>query len=127
MSDKPGGGYEPPKKYRTRAEADRLRVDALKVVQELELRLPPDLFSISEGTLFVAREIPEEVACFAVGLPGIKYAVSAVTFELGGDFEETVDRLVKAGWRWRKRTEAEAAQASEANTDDAHGSGNEAD
>lgn len=119
MSDTTGNGYEPPKQYRTRAEADRLRVEALKVVQELERRLPADLFSISEGTLFVAREIPQEVACFAVGLPGIKYAVSAVTFELGGDFEETVGRLVKAGWRWRKRTEAEAAQASETKTGDA--------
>lgn len=114
MTDRSRYRYQPPVTYRTQEEADVLLVEAREIVDEIRRRLPAHLFEVSGGTLFVARQIPEEVACFALTLPDLRGSLTAVSFELGGDFEDTVDAYVQAAWRWRKKCEHEAAESTPA-------------
>lgn len=105
-------GYEPPKTYRTKAEADALLPEARAILEEVAGRLPPEKFHVSAGTLFVSTQHPDQVAIFALSLPGVRFALTAVPIYLGYDFELTVQQIVNAAWRWRDKTEAEIVPGS---------------
>lgn len=100
-----------------------LLVEAREIVDEISRRLPAHLFDVNAGTLFVAREIPEEVACFALTLPDIRGALTAVSIELGGDVEDTADAYVQAAWLWRRKGEHEAAESTPADPTSANETG----
>jgi len=94
--------------YRTEAEVKALMTRAREIVDEVIRRLPPDTVEVADGTLFVGRFVPEEVACFAATLVGIPRHLAPVEFALNRPFEESVDSMVKRLLHWREHVEAEA-------------------
>jgi hypothetical protein len=92
--------------FRTQEQANALLPEAREVVSAVISRLPPGLFDINLGTLFVGLSVPEEVACFAAGLVGMRYQLAAVEFELRQPFDETVDNLVSRLLQWRASAES---------------------
>lgn len=111
---------EPPTTYRTRPEADALLPEARAILDEVARRLPPEKFHVSAGTLFVSTQHPDQVAVFALSLPGIRFALAPVTIYLGYDFELTVQQIVDAAWRWRDKTEAEIVAGTRPGTTPPH-------
>jgi hypothetical protein len=95
--------WQPPKTYRTAAEADALMPRARAIMLEVKRRVSADQIAIGEGTLFVGREIPERAAVFAASLVGIPYQVAPIEFGLDEEpFEETVQGIVEGLLRWRE-------------------------
>lgn len=92
--------------FRTQTEADALVPEARRVVDEIIRRLPPGLFRIDPGTLFVARGTPQLVACFAAGLVEFRFQLAPVEFELEQPFEETVEEIVNRLLQWHARLES---------------------
>jgi hypothetical protein len=120
MSDSGGYRYQPPKTYRTKAEADVLMVEARAIVAEVKRRLPADKFDVAEETLFVAVLTPEEIAYFALSLPGIDFALAPVPVYLGYDFAATVEQIVGSAWTWRHKIEEEVATGTRPEPAQAH-------
>ncbi|NEN07841.1 hypothetical protein G3T36_18450 [Diaminobutyricibacter tongyongensis] len=96
-------GWNEPVTYRTRKEAEELAVQARAVVNEVTMRLPPGQFELSVETLFVGRQIPEEVAVFLASVVGVDRSLTAVEFELTFSSEENVDWIIEGLVRYRDK------------------------
>ncbi|MFB9746716.1 hypothetical protein [Leifsonia shinshuensis] len=101
---------EPSVGHRTLEEAKALVPQARAVVDEVAKRLPTDSFAVSPETTFVSTTTPKETAVFALTVLGTPPHLSAVPFQLGFDFEDTVQTIVDAAWRFKERSEAEQVE-----------------
>lgn len=98
---------EHPVEHRTLGEAKALLPEARAVVDEVSRRLPTDSFAVSPATTFVSTTMQKETAIFALTFLGTPRHLSAVPFELGSKFEDTVQAIVDAALRFKERAEAE--------------------
>lgn len=89
--------------FHTPAEADPLIPQALAVVYEVIRRLPPGLFGIDPGTLFIARGTPHPVACFAAGLVEFRFQVAPVEFDPNQPVAVSVEDIVNSLLQWHAR------------------------
>lgn len=96
------GSWSEPVTYRTLQEAEGLTVRARAVVEEVIHRLPAEQFELDIETLFVGRQIPEEVAVFLASVVGVERSLTAVEFELRS-FEEDVEWIIDGLVRYRAR------------------------